>query len=231
MLRGLAGRWLPPCGYVAMLGMALLIGWIGIPAHACYTGLVNIPTAEVIGDGQCGVELQFDDTFGRGSSETHIVNTELGLGPRLEAGVDFDLSRDAETRLLLNAKYLLVTGDEKHPSLAVGICNLGRHYSAVPYLATLQPLPGSQLHLGLTRIEDHGRWFIGLTHEVNDWLTLMGDYTSGSENLATLGFNYQSTNRFGVMAGITLPNSSEEDTGFTIHFVWIGPFRHTEKGQ
>jgi hypothetical protein len=203
-----------------------LTGVCTTPARACYTGLVNIPTAEVIEPGQYGLELQFDGAFARGDADTRILNTELGLSPRFEAGVDFDLSHEAETRTFWNAKYLLSLGGEKCPAFAIGVCNVGHSVSATPYLVATQQFRGVRGHLGAVRVEDHDCWFIGLDHAVNDKLTLMADSTSGSDNSATVGANYQFTDAFGIMAGAILPNSAGGETGFTVHFVLNGPFRH-----
>jgi hypothetical protein len=196
------------------------------PAQACYSGLVNIPTAEVIEPGQYGIELQFDGAFAQGTADKRILNTELGLSPRFEAGVDFDLSHEAETRTLLNAKYLLLLGGEKRLALAIGACNVGQSVRATPYLVATQEFRGVRGHLGAVRIDDRDRWFVGLDHAVNDKLTLMADYTSGSDNSATIGASYQFTDAFGIMAGAILPNSAGGETGFTVHFVLNGPFRH-----
>ena len=216
-------RWLAGA-LSALLAAAVLTG----PARACYTGLVNIPTAEVIEPGQYGIELQFDGSFAPGA-DARILNTELGLSPRLEAGVDFDLSHGAETRALLNAKYLLVLGAEKHPALAAGICNVGRQASNTPYLVATQEFRGVRGHLGAARIDGHGRGFVGFDRAVNEKLILMADYTGGSDNFATVGASCQFTDRFGVMAGAILPNSRGEDAGFTVHFVFNGPYRHAQE--
>jgi hypothetical protein len=201
----------------------------GAPARACYTGLVNIPTAEVIGAGRYGIEPQFDGSFAQGNADTRILNTEVGFGPRFEAGLDFDLSHEPKTRMLLNAKYLLFSGGKKSPALAIGACNVGRDMSATPYLVATRQFRGMRGHVGAARIERHGRWFVGADHAVNDKLTLIADYTSGSGNFATIGASYQFTDAFGVMAGLALPNSRGEDVRFTAHFVLEGPYRHAQK--
>lgn len=200
-------------------------------ARACYTGLVNIPTAEVIEPGQYGIELQFDGSFAAGRADTRILNTELGLSPRFEAGGDFDLSHQAETRTLLNAKYLLSPGGEKRPALALGACNVGRHASATPYLVATQEFRGARGHLGAARIDDRNCWFVGADHAVNDKLTLMADYTSGSENFATIGASHQFTDRLGGMAGVVFPNVRDADTALTLHLVFTGPYRLAKKEQ
>jgi hypothetical protein len=199
------------------------------PAQACYTGLVNIPTAEVIEAGQYGVEMQFDGSFASTAADARILNTEFGLGPGFEAGLDFDLSHWAATTTLMNAKYLLCMGGGKRPAVAAGVCNVGRHVSPTPYLVASRDLGWARGHLGAARIDDRDRWFIGVERPVNDKVTLMADYTSGSDNFATVGASQQFTDRFGVMAGVILPNRHDQCTGFTVHLVLEGPYRRAQK--
>jgi hypothetical protein len=213
---------------LALLGLLVLAA---PPAQACYSGLVNIPTADLVEPGQYGLELQLDGALRGGGADTRILNTELGLGPRCEAGLDFDLSEEADTWALLNAKYLLAAGGPKRPAVALGVCGVGRSVTNMPYLVATQEFPDVRGHLGWARIDDQNRWFVGVDRALNDKLTLMADYTSGSDNVATVGAGYQFTDTFGVMAGVVFPNASEEDTGFTIHFVLNGPYRHAAKEQ
>jgi len=226
----LRSRTIPLCRIAISLSGVLAAFLFTIPAQACYTGLVNIPTAEVVEPGQYGIELQLDGSFASGTADTRILNTELGLSPRFEAGVDFDLSREAETRTLLNAKCLLSHGGNR-PALALGVCNVGRHASSTPYLVATQEFHQTRGHLGAARIDGRDRWFVGGDHAVNDKLTFMADYTSGSDNLAAVGASYQFADRFGVMAGVILPNSRDEDTGLTVHFVFSRPYRRAEKDK
>jgi hypothetical protein len=204
---------------------------VELPAHPCYTGLVDIPTAEVIESGQCGLELQFDGAFARRRADTRIFNTEFGLNQRLEAGVDFDLSHDVQARTLLNAKYMLSTRGNHSPALAVGICNVGRNVKSTPYVVATQQFKVLRSHLGGVRIEGNHRWFIGADRAITDRLTLIADCTSGSENSSTAGASYQFNDRFGILAGVTFPNARDEDARFTVHFVFSGPYRRAEKGR
>jgi hypothetical protein len=209
--------------------VCILLAVAALPAWACYSGLVNIPTADVVEPGQYGIELQFDDSFARGSEDTRIVNTELGLTPRFEAGVDFDVSREAESRVMLNAKYILWPAGEGRPALALGICNVGRRATNTPYLVATREFRSVRGHLGAARIDHRDCWIIGADRAVTDKLTLMADYTSGSDNSATIGGSYQFTDSFGIMAGVILPNCHDEDTEFTVHLVFNGPYRYAQE--
>lgn len=47
----------------------------------------------------------------------------------------------------------------------------------------------------------------------------MADYTTGGDGGASAGRSYKFTEQFEVLAGILLPNSREEDVGFSVHFI------------
>lgn len=206
--------------------MVVLVGLMSVSAQACYTGLALIPTADVAQPGEYSIELQFDGTFARGNEETRILNTEFGLTPRLEAGIDYDFSRDAENRTLLNAKYVVLTPGEHRPALAVGICNMGQNLKSSPYAVGTRACGSARGHLGVVSIDGSGRWFAGVDKAVNMKLTLTADYTSGNENNSSIGLSYQFNDRSGITSGVVFPNECG-DTQLTIHLVCSGSCRHT----
>jgi hypothetical protein len=207
-----------------MAGM-ILMGIAHLPAGACYTGLAFIPTADMVGNGMYSIELQCDDTFALGNEKTWILNAELGLTPSIEAGLDYDVSKGAETRVLLNAKYLVLSEGDRNPAIAVGICDMGRHLKSSPYAVATKDLGEVRGHLGVAGIDGSGQWFAGVDKAVSSRLILMADYTSGDDNNSSVGFSYQSSDRFGITSGVAFPNGGG-DMQFTIHFVLGGTHRH-----
>jgi hypothetical protein len=210
-----------------MAGM-ILMGIAGLPAGACYTGLAFIPTADMVKNGMYSIELQYDDTFARGNEKTRILNAELGLTARLEAGLDYDTSKGAETRALLNAKYLVLSEGDRNPAIAVGICDVGKYLKSSPYAVATKDLGVVRGHLGVAGIDGKSQWFAGVDKAVTSRLTLMADYTSGDDNNSSVGFSYQSNDRFGITSGVAFPNDGG-DMQFTIHFVLGGAYGH--KGE
>lgn len=210
------------------LGMLVTIGILlsvaSSAVQACYSGLLLIPTADVLDKGEYGIEAQIDGSLSDLSSDTQILNTEFGFMNRLEAGFDFDLSKNADSTLLLNAKYLLLNENKQHPAIAVGTCNIGENQKHSPYLVLTHSFDGLRGHLGTMRIDDRNRVFIGVDKPVNDKLTIMADYTNGSENAASLGASYQINNSFGILAGVIFPNSSSDGIGFSLHLCLCGDF-------
>ena len=181
-----------------------------------------IPTADLICPGEFGIEPQYDGVFSSNSGHAFLLNTQFGLTPRLEAGLDFDLSNDSDNRLLTNFKYLVLQDSEHRPAVAVGVCSMAPNIKSSPYVVATQDFESFRGHLGVMRTEDNNRWFVGADKAMNDRFTLMADYTSGDENCSSIGFSYQKTDRFGILAGMIFPNDSKEDTGFSVHLVFSG---------
>lgn len=179
----------------AVLGLAA-------PCPACYSGLIIIPTADMVEPGKYAIEPQLDGSLAESSIDTRILNSQFGLSPRLEAGVDFDLSDDADPRVLGNLKYLAAPGSKRAAAIALGVCNMGSHIRSNPYVVATHELGSLRGHFGVMRIEGNNRWFAGMDRAVTDRLTLMADYTSGDENFSSVGFDYQFKDEFGVRKSV-----------------------------
>lgn len=201
-----------------------LLALTAAPSPATYTGLVVIPTAEIVDENHYCVELQLDGEISGGHSEAHILNTQFGINPRLEAGLDIDLSRDADSRLLVNAKYMLVSGHERLPDLAAGVHTLSHDVRSVPYIVATKSFGRIRGHLGGQRCEGKQHFFVGSDYALTDKWTVMADYTSGDDNFSSVGLDYQFSDKFALTAGVQYPNAREENTLYTIHFVFCGPY-------
>ncbi len=220
-LLGLAAR--------AIMAAMVQMGMAGLPASACYTGLAFIPTADMVGNGMYSIEIQCDGTFARGNEKTWILNAELGLTPSLEAGLDYDVSKGAETHVLLNAKRLVLSEGDRNPAIAVGICDMGKHLKSCPYAVAAKDLGAVRGHLGVAGIDGSSQWFAGVDKAVTSRLILMADYTSGDGNNSSVGFSYQANDRFGITSGVAFPNDGG-DMRFTMHFVLGGAYGHKGEG-
>jgi hypothetical protein len=208
----------------AMLALELFV-FSTAPSWSAPTGIIIIPTAETVGENQYSIELQFDGEFPTGRASERILNTQFGIGPRLEAGVDFDFSKDADSRLLGNAKYMLISENEGLPDLAVGVDSIFADEGSVPYIVATQPWGCIRGHFGCQRCEGRNRWFVGSDYAPTERLTFMADYTSGKENFSSAGVDYQFADKFAITAGVQFPNSREEDTLYTLQFVFGGTYR------
>lgn len=204
-----------------MLVFTLLFA-AAVPSFACYSGLTLIPTTDTVGANQYSIEFQTDGNIPTPKADTYILNTEVGITDRIEAGVDFDLSQDADPRVFFNGKYVFAKRADGTQAMAIGVCNVGEHLQASPYLVGTQDFGFARGHVGAIGVEGNTRWFVGADRAMTDQLTVMADYTSGDENYSSLGASYQMTERFGILAGAQFPNAGGE-TLFTIHLCLTGP--------
>jgi hypothetical protein len=199
------------------------LAWLAVGnyAKACYTGLGLIPTADVVGESKDSVEVQFNGSFLYGNQCTGILNTEFGLTPRVEVGLDYDFSDSPPTRAYLNGKYVLITQDERTPELSVGICSVADKMISSPYVVATKDFNLVRGHAGVMAINGTDRWFVGMDKAITDKVTLMTDYTDGSENSSSIGVNYQFTNNFAMETAAVFPTQGG-NTFFNIHFVFCG---------
>jgi hypothetical protein len=207
---------------------ALALLMVTLPAQACYSGLLLIPTADLTPPGTCVLDLQADGPVPDRHVDLKLINTEFGLTDRLEAGIDFDVSKNADTDAILNAKYVLATYHGGAGAVAVGVCNMGNRLKANPYLVASQDLKALRGHAGIIRIEKHDRWFVGADTAVTEKVTLMGDYINGKGNYSSAGVNYAISDRLAVLGGLEFPNDGGA-TRFTVQLVITGAFRRAQK--
>ena len=199
----------------------LLLVLNALPAYATYTGLLIIPTAETVGADQYSVEYQYDGVIEGQNIITNFINTEIGIGNRIETGFDFGLEKDEKPFIIGNAKYLLSKSNEQ--ALAVGVYGWGQNTKSFPYIVGLKDLGVFRFHFGGIRANDKNEWFVGADRTFDKW-TLMADYTSGSGNFSSAGFYYQSNDRFGVSAGAVFTNDSL-DSNLTMQFIYGASYR------
>jgi hypothetical protein len=181
-----------------------------LPATAAVSGLVLIPTADLLREGVYDLGVETYGTVPGHQTDTYILDTEVGLPYNLEAGADYDFSSGAPTRLLLNAKYRLPL-PETLPVMAVGLYNVGKHVQATPYAVISQPI-GEKLrgHLGVERFPGATEAFLGADYAINDRWVALADYTTGSGNYAAGGAVYQVTDNVWVLGALLAPNGGGE---------------------
>lgn len=195
------------------------------PAFASYSGLVIIPTAETVGADQYSLEYQYNGVIQGETANVNLLNTEIGIGNRFETGIDFGLSRDADSFVLGNIKYLLY--DKRDKALGLGVYNWGSNIKSSPYITGLRDFGILRLHLGGIRIEGENQWFVGTDRTFGKW-TIVADYTSGEGNFSSAGLYYQVNDRLAITAGAVFTNYSEESS-FSLLFTYGAPYRSTER--
>ena len=201
-----------------------LLMTLAIPSMAAYSGLTFIPTADTVGANQYSLLIYSDGSFRDPNADSRYFCTEIGIGDRFEAGVDFDISKGADKNASFNAKYALPVDRNKSLHLACGIYGTEVHTKSVPYIVATKVLKYGRLHLGDCVIEGKNRWFVGADKALGNKWTVLADYTNGDENYSSLSFNYQLSDNFGIMAGAEFPNTTG-DTLFIVAFSLNGSIK------
>lgn len=192
------------------------------PARAAYSGLLIIPTADIIEPNTYELNLQLDGNLAGRQGDTFIINTQHGISPRLEFGVDFDWSEFADNRIAANFKYLAVTGTETRPAVAFGVSGFGPYLKSNPYVAASHNLGAFRGHAGIIGTAGYARWFAGADKALSDRLCLMAEHTNGEENASAVGISYSFTDRFNLTAGVIFPNRAEDSSRFSLQFIFSG---------
>lgn len=118
-------------------------------ARATYSGLALIPTADVVGRGQCSIEWQMDGPAPADSPDSYFLNSQFGIGNRAEVGVDFDNSDGADPRLFLNAKIVVAEDSRRGQALALGVHNVADGARGWGYAVALFTVKAVRLHPGV----------------------------------------------------------------------------------
>lgn len=203
--------------------MCLALACASLPAHAAYSGLTLVPTADILGPEQSCLAYQLCGPFPVGSGvDAAFVNTEFAVGPRAEVGIDFDFTTDAPTGAVFNSK-LLLRPVEAGVGLAVGALNVGENLRPTSYIAATR---GGlvRLHAGALLTPDNEvQGFGGLDYSLNDLTQLYADYIAGDDNFAALGISYQFADRWAVLFAWLHPNSPDVDDSFLLDIGCVYP--------
>jgi hypothetical protein len=209
-----------------ILAAVLILVVLAMPAFGCYSGLLVIPTTDVVAEDEYSVELQYDfQTPIDSDTSVTFLNAELGVAKNLELGLDVDLSNSADKVVLANGKYSFSLGNNGKTQAAVGTSTLNSRFKSIPYIVAGTELGFGRVFLGGTRSDGRSNWFVGTDHALNAKTTLMADYTSGRENFWSVAGNYQFTDNFGVLAGVEVPNDGSGDLIYSVHVILCGKAR------
>ena len=207
-----------------ILALALLLSLGGSPAHAAYSGLTLIPTADSLAPGEVCLDYQIDGPYPVASGpDVALLNTQFGLGNRAEVGMDFHFTQDAPTGALFNGK-LLLRPVEAGLGLALGAFNAGEHLSPTSYAAATLDQDRLRLHAGAFRTADETQGLAGFDYALNDRLQLWAEHIAGDENASAVSLAYQFHPHWGISFAWQHPNHSPADDTYSLHLgcVWGG---------
>lgn len=178
-----------------------------VPTHASYTGLIIIPTADILPKYEYVVQPELDGAISSFENDTRLINTQYGIADRFEAGIDFDFSPGASSRFVLNAKYMPLKSEKIGLAGAAGIYNCASGTGTCPYVVITKAFQPLRFHSGVMDVNNSLRWFAGVDHYINDRYTLMAEFTSGDDNFTGLGVTYKVNNNSSVLIGALFPNA------------------------
>jgi len=206
------------------LALSLLLAVAAAPAHAAYSGLTLIPTADMLAPGQVCLDYQLFGPYPIGSGvDAAYLNTQAALGSRAEVGVDFDFTADAPSGAVFNGK-LLLRPVESGLGVAVGTYNVGGNLRPTTYAAATRGGGPFRLHLGAQRTPDEEtQGFAGVDYSISDLAQVYLDHIAGEENFTAVGISYQFTSRWAVLAAWLRPNDRELEDGFAIDIGCVWP--------
>ena len=184
----------------------------------CGSGLLVIPTADTVGDGQYSGEFQTDGVVSGAAIHTVLINNQVGIGDRVEVGVDFVPRGTDSTKVLGNFKYVAATTKDNNFAVAFGLQDIARHKKPSFFGVTSTQTPLGRIHFGAMTVEAESCWIVGFEREFGK-AKFMCDCTSAGVNPASIGLGYQFTPTFGIEGGVLLPGGGEK-TEFSIHLVW-----------
>ncbi len=187
-------------------GMIALALW-ALPVQASFTGLLLIPTADVLGTGgvNVGVQTQGRAAGAHGATDPHL-NTQVGA-PHSEFGMDIDVARHPEAGAIFNGKLQVMQGDRR-PLLAVGVYNVGEHSAPSGYVAASSSAADRlRLHAGaFVAPEPATQGFAGVQYTLSPQFQLWAEAIAGEGNNSAYTLTYSPNGRFVVSLGWQRPN-------------------------
>ncbi|MCE5199888.1 MAG: hypothetical protein ABFD54_04020 [Armatimonadota bacterium] len=204
--------------------LIILLASLAGSAMAAYTGLLNIPTAETVEPGSMSVELEDDGSVQGHTAQVYLINTEVGIVPRVEAGVDYEFRNGENGQLQWNGKYVFSVDNHHSVAMAIGTFSSFPTIGLSNYLVATKDFHSFRLHFGGMRIDGADEWFTGIDSPINERLILMADYTSGSNNYSSAGFDYWFNDRLDLQAGVLFANSDSDDL-YTLVLSYSIPLR------
>ncbi len=207
---------------ICVVALGSLMG--AIPATAAqsflgHTGLINIPTTEVMSMGEFSLGGYFLN-FDRGP-DTAVYAATTGVFPKLEAGISAVKPDGGDTDWRINAKYNLIPETIATPAVSAGVFGLGGNSDTTGYVVVGKALeaPGvdslagvgaPHVYLGLATGGMDGL-FGGISATLGDKLTLMVEHDTNDFNF---GARFAITNQIRLHGAIM----GGDNVGFGISF-------------
>lgn len=195
------------------------------PLSACYSGLLVIPTTDLLGNGNFALDFQWEGWVNQFREKQSIINTEFGIGERFEFGLDFNLTEtDNKHSVMFNAKILLFETRDSSFKIAGGVYNTNLEFDNLPYIIASKDFEIFRIHFGLQR--EYGgtiNYIAGIDKITENGIQFCIDKIRGQENYLSFGIGYSKC-PFSTMIGYQWPNSGGKPE-LVFHIIWTVPTR------
>jgi hypothetical protein len=224
--------------HISLLSLSLALlsadGFYNAPNTQGYTGVINIPTAEVTEDGK--IDVQFSNQVdavrvkdSRDEYEAQHYFLNFGFLPNLEitgrlANIEDKVKKDREfldRDLSASFKYQVPYYDEYLPKLAVGVQDISGNdrYNAKYIVATKQ----YSFVRGTVGFGFGSQWldglFAGIELKANDWFYLLSDYDTQQTNVGVRIGTPKGLFDFGEISLLAKTNLDDDnDNSFALNF-------------
>ena len=176
---------------VALAACAVLPQALAAPSLEGYTGLLLIPTADALNQGEYNVAF-FALSLEEGA-DSNVFAANLGLAGAAEVGIARLRPEGGPSETLLNGKYNFRAEEGGKPALAVGVIDATDEIETTAYVVASQTLSRNVLrtgkeiasprvHVGIGGGRLNGLFF-GASAVLGDTLTLIAEYDSEDVNL------------------------------------------------
>ncbi len=224
-----------------MRGAFVLVALAPVVVWAAATGLNQIPTTDLVPEGQVLLQLQNGNTDVRGhASMFHqpqlTPQSQVGMPWNLEAGIDVAPSNPPhDYRPATNLKWRPLDEDYRVPALALGVQQLGPGFTPSYYVTLSKTLNydaiqyqkfrahhrniklrGIRIHAGVLGSDNVWHALVGTDVEVNDHLVLYADWISGAASSVSLGGVLVFGPHDSVQAALLRENDRDRLTGLII---------------
>ena len=228
-------RWVIVLAALPIVGSPIAVP---VAVRAAPTGLNQIPTTDLVPQGQLSLQLQNGNSDVNGSDSVFhqpqpVPQSEYGLPWNIEAGLDVAPSDPPDDyRPLVNVKWNPVHEDYRIPAAAIGAAQLGvgftptyflvlsktLNYDAIQYQKFRahhrnRKLRGIRLHSGIMRTENAWEALVGTDIEVSDHFVVYADWISGASNDVSLGGVVVINQHFSFQASLLRGNDEDRLSG------------------
>lgn len=205
---------------ILILGILILL-YSNSLSFTSPSGLLLIPTTDILNTYEYDIGLQIDGKFPITSGDTLFTYlAQFGICKNLEGGIDFSLTK-GEGFPTYNVKYLVY---DKNFKIATGIQNIVKGGNINYYFTCSKKIKEYRLHLGASTEKDNNNIFVGIDKTINK-LTIMSDYINKNSGCFCVGLSYNLAENLSFLLSYNKPNDKNEKNSYTFNIIHLGKLK------